>query len=339
MPPKKFEPKILALICKWCTSAGADLAGVSRLSYPSNILPITVNCSGRIDPLFVLRGLENCADGILVSGCHIGDCHYVDGNVKALKRFKFFKMILDEMELGDRVIFEHISASEGAKWAKFAKELTEKIRQLGPSPVGSCGKLTSLYIDETYRKKHGIRDILISLAEKLGYSPDNPVFIEADEVQEGFGWPKRDAEKCIGCYACYSICPEHVITVEDVENKRRYGTLHASCVMCKECQSACPQEAIEVIPGFELLSYLKQEPLWDLETELLQCSLCEEPFNPASFGTELKNRLAAKEAEESISSLQLPFDPYRTCPKCKREAFAKLVTEVAQPAMIAGRRT
>jgi F420-non-reducing hydrogenase iron-sulfur subunit len=336
---KRFEPKILALICKWCTSAGADLAGVSRLVYPPNILPITVNCTGRIDPLFILRGFENGADGVLVSGCHEGDCHYVDGNIKAKKRFDFFKKILDELGIGDRLIFEHVSASEGAKWARITKEFTERIRKLGPSPVKAKKKLTELYIDETYRKKHGIHDILVSIAERIGYDSQEPVFLDKDDIMEGYGFPKRDPEKCIGCYACYSVCPEGVITIKDVEDKRSYGTLHASCVVCKECQKACPQEAIEVIPGFELLSYLKKEPLWDLEISLEKCSFCGELFSPPSFTAELKNRIVAKNAENALYSLNLPFDPYKTCPKCKRETFAQLAAEVAQPAMVAGRRT
>ncbi|MHA2271644.1 MAG: hydrogenase iron-sulfur subunit [Candidatus Hodarchaeales archaeon] len=339
MSAKKFQPKILALICKWCTSAGADLAGVSRQVYPSNILPITVNCTGRIDPLFIIRGLENGADGILVSGCHEGDCHYVDGNIKALKRFNFFKRILDEMGIGNRIIFEHISASEGVKWARVTKEFTETIRKLGPTPVKAGKKLTELYIDETYRKKHGIHDILVSIAKKLKYEPKEPIFFDADEIMEGYGFPKRDPEKCIGCYACYSICPEQVISVEDVEEKRKYGTLHASCVVCKECQKTCPQEAIEVLPGFEILSYLKKEPLWDIDIDLHECSICKELFSPVPFVNELRSRISAKNAQEALNSLQIPFDPFTTCPSCKREIFAKTIVGVAQPAIGTGEKT
>ena len=335
MSSKKFEPKILALICRWCTSAGADLAGVSRLTYPPNILPITVNCTGRIDPLFILRGLENGADGVLVSGCHVGDCHYVDGNVKAMKRFNFFKKILEEMGMGDRVIFEHVSASEGAKWAKITKEFTEKVRRLGPSPLRGNRKVTELYIDESYRKKHGIRDILVSVAEQSGYEPKEKVFFDAEEVMEGYGFPKRDPEKCIGCYACYSVCPEDVITIQDVQDKRKYGTLHAFCVVCKECQKACPQEAIEIVPGFELLSYLKREPLWDLDLEMQKCSICGEYFSVTLFSNELENRIRAKKGDDSISSLNLPFNPFTTCPQCKRESFAKIVAKLAHPNLTA----
>ncbi len=333
----KFEPKILALICRWCTSAGADLAGVSRLEYPPNILPITVNCTGRIDPLFILRGFENGADGVLVSGCHEGDCHYVDGNIKAIKRFNFFKKIFNEIGFGERVIFEHVSASEGAKWQRVTKEFTKKIRKLGPSPIKNPQNLTKLYIDETYRKKHGIHDILVSISEKIGYKPSDSIFFNADEVMEGYGFPKRDSEKCIGCYACYSVCPEQVISLEDVEGKRQYGTLHASCVVCKECEKACPQEAIEVLPGFELVSYLTSQPLMDLEVPLETCSFCGDHFAPIQFSQELKKRIYEKQAEKSVSNLRLPFDPYTTCPKCKRERFSQTIAEVAQPKLYTGR--
>jgi F420-non-reducing hydrogenase iron-sulfur subunit len=94
---KRFEPKITALLCKWCASAGADLAGVSRLEYPPNILPIRVMCSGRVDPLFILRALEAGADGVFIGACHPNDCHYVDGNVKAKKRLDFLLQILERL--------------------------------------------------------------------------------------------------------------------------------------------------------------------------------------------------------------------------------------------------
>lgn len=336
---KQWKPKILGLLCNWCSYAGADLAGTSRIQHPPNVRIIRVNCTGRIDPLFVLRGLEMGADGVLISGCHIGDCHYVEGNIAAKKRFDFFKKILDEMGLGDRITFEHVSAAEGAKWAEVIANFTNKIENLGPTPVKDVSDLTDLDVDETVSKKHKIHEVLVSIARRVDYEPEKVMIFEPEEVMEGYGFPKRDPDKCIGCYACYSVCPEHVISIEDVEDKRKYGTLHTECLVCKECEKACPQEAIEIVPGFELLSFMKEEPLWDLEIGLQKCSVCGEHFSPIPFGEDLKKRLAEKKAVKAIDGLSLPFEPYTTCPTCKREKMAQSIAEVAQPALAAGRKS
>jgi len=131
-----FDPKIVAFCCNWCSYAGADLAGVSRFQYPPTIRVIRVMCSGRIEPVFILRAFEAGADGVLVSGCHIGDCHYIDGNVNAEKRVKATMKILDLIGLGsERLRLEWISASEGMKFAEVVRDFTEKIKELGPSPL------------------------------------------------------------------------------------------------------------------------------------------------------------------------------------------------------------
>jgi len=133
---EEFDPKIVAFCCNWCSYAGADLAGVSRFQYPPTIRVIRVMCSGRIEPVFILKAFEAGADGVLVSGCHIGDCHYIDGNVNAEKRVKATMKILDLIGLGsDRLRLEWISASEGMKFAEVVRNFTEKIKELGPSPL------------------------------------------------------------------------------------------------------------------------------------------------------------------------------------------------------------
>jgi len=133
---EEFDPKIVAFCCNWCSYAGADLAGVSRFQYPPTIRVIRVMCSGRIEPVFILKAFEAGADGVLVSGCHIGDCHYIDGNVNAEKRVKATMKILDLIGLGsDRLRLEWISASEGMKFAEVVRDFTEKIKELGPSPL------------------------------------------------------------------------------------------------------------------------------------------------------------------------------------------------------------
>ncbi|MHA1525656.1 MAG: hydrogenase iron-sulfur subunit [Promethearchaeota archaeon] len=129
-----FEPIIVAFCCNWCSYAGADLAGVSRFQYPPNIRVIRVMCSGRVDPSFVLKSLNNGADGIIVTGCHIGDCHYISGNEYTKDRFeRLFKIIINQLGVNEkRVRLEWISASEGKRFAEVITEFTNTIKKLGP---------------------------------------------------------------------------------------------------------------------------------------------------------------------------------------------------------------
>lgn len=128
-----FEPKIIAFVCKWCTYAGADLAGTSRLSYASNVRIIKLPCTGRIDPIFLLKAFETGADAVLVSGCHPGDCHYSTGNYHARRRWTIFSKLLEFLGVDpDRMFFSWVSASEGQKWANLINGITEKVRQKGP---------------------------------------------------------------------------------------------------------------------------------------------------------------------------------------------------------------
>jgi len=136
-----FEPKIIGFLCNWCSYAGADLAGVSRIQYPSNIRIIRVMCSGRIDPAFVLEALKDGADGVLVAGCHLpSDCHYISGNFKASRRINLLKKVIKEFGFEpERVRLEWISASEGDKFAAVVRDMTEQIRKLGPNPLKAQG--------------------------------------------------------------------------------------------------------------------------------------------------------------------------------------------------------
>ncbi|KAB3544710.1 MAG: hydrogenase iron-sulfur subunit [ANME-2 cluster archaeon] len=132
---EEFEPNILAFCCNWCSYAGADLAGVSRFQYPTNIRIIRVMCSGRVEPAFILEALKDGADGILITGCHIGDCHYIDGNRNAEIRINNTMEALKYLGLDGRLRLEWVSASEGARFAEVVKEFTEEIEKLGPSPL------------------------------------------------------------------------------------------------------------------------------------------------------------------------------------------------------------
>ena len=128
-----FEPKIVGLLCRWCSYAGADLAGTSRKKYAPNVRVVRVMCTGRVEPTFVLKALEKGADGVLIAGCHPGDCHYVEGNYKALRRFLLLKKMLAQMGVEEeRVRMEWVSASEGERFATIVGEMTEQVRKLGP---------------------------------------------------------------------------------------------------------------------------------------------------------------------------------------------------------------
>jgi coenzyme F420-reducing hydrogenase delta subunit len=128
-----WEPKIVAFLCNWCSYAGADLAGTSRAKYPANVRVIKVPCSGRVDPLFILKSFERGADGVLISGCHPGDCHYSSGNYYARRKFAIFRKLLEFYGIDNRrVQFSWVSAAEGAKWARVVNEVTEAIKELGP---------------------------------------------------------------------------------------------------------------------------------------------------------------------------------------------------------------
>jgi F420-non-reducing hydrogenase iron-sulfur subunit len=130
-----FEPRIIALCCNWCSYAGADLAGVSRLQYPPNARIVRVMCSGMIHPNLIVEALTRGADGILVCGCHPGDCHYLDGNLKAEKRAEAVKLMLQDFGIEeDRFRLEWVSASEGPRFAQVMRDFTEQVRRAGPSP-------------------------------------------------------------------------------------------------------------------------------------------------------------------------------------------------------------
>jgi F420-non-reducing hydrogenase iron-sulfur subunit len=128
-----FEPKILGIFCNWCSYTGADLAGTARMKYAPNVRIIRVMCSGRVDPQFILKAFEEGADGVLVAGCHPGDCHYIDGNHKTMGRIPILKRMLEQLGIEkERFRLEWISASEGERVAAVIDEMTEQVRKLGP---------------------------------------------------------------------------------------------------------------------------------------------------------------------------------------------------------------
>lgn len=131
-----YEPKIIAFLCNWCTYTGADLAGTSRLQYPSNVRIVRLMCSGAVDTIYVLKALIEGADGVLIGGCHPGDCHYQSGNYKARRRVTILKKILERLGYDkDRIWLRWISASEGKVFADTVSQMVEALKKKGPNPI------------------------------------------------------------------------------------------------------------------------------------------------------------------------------------------------------------
>ena len=128
-----FEPKIVGFMCNWCSYRGADMAGIARIKSAPNVRIVRVMCSGRVDPVFVLKAFEQGADGVLILGCHPGDCHYAEGNYKTARRVPLLKKMLEQLGIEDgRVHLDWVSAAEGDRFASIVNEMTAKVRELGP---------------------------------------------------------------------------------------------------------------------------------------------------------------------------------------------------------------
>jgi F420-non-reducing hydrogenase iron-sulfur subunit len=142
-----FEPKILSFLCNWCAYAGADLAGISRFQYPPNTRTIRVMCSGRIDPAFIPRAFRAGFDGVMILGCHPGDCHYLSGNIQAERKISLLRRMLDDMGIGkERLLLDWVSAGEGQRFSFLIKQFVEQVRNIGPFPLNDDteGKLRAI---------------------------------------------------------------------------------------------------------------------------------------------------------------------------------------------------
>lgn len=155
----KFEPKILGLLCNWCSYTGADLAGTARMKYPPNVRSVRVMCSGRVDPGFIIDAFRSGADGVLICGCHPGDCHYVEGNYKCMRRIPLTKILLKGLGIDpQRLRLEWVSASEGARFSEVVSEFTEQIRELGPLKLQEWDfdpELSNIPLDEETAEMSG----------------------------------------------------------------------------------------------------------------------------------------------------------------------------------------
>jgi F420-non-reducing hydrogenase iron-sulfur subunit len=147
--PDHFEPKIVSFLCNWCSYAGADLAGTSRIEYPQNIRIIRVPCSGRVDPLFVVKAFLDGADGVMVLGCHPGDCHYQQGNYYAQRRYAIMHRLLEFVGIeSDRLYVDWVSASEGKKFSNVVTNFIVKVREFGPLVLNGKEKLIEPELQE-----------------------------------------------------------------------------------------------------------------------------------------------------------------------------------------------
>jgi F420-non-reducing hydrogenase iron-sulfur subunit len=141
---EKYEPKILALICTYCTYTAADMAGSMRLQYPPNVRVVKLLCTGKVDVLYLLKAFQAGADAVMVSGCEIGDCHFLEGNLRAKERVAHAKVLLEELGLGgDRLEMFHIGASDAPKWAEAVRMMTRRALELGPNPLRGRGHVAA----------------------------------------------------------------------------------------------------------------------------------------------------------------------------------------------------
>lgn len=310
-----WEPTVLGFCCNWCSYAGADLAGVSRLQMPPNFRIMRVMCSGRVDPLFILNALEAGADGVIVMGCHPGDCHYISGNMKAERRAKFLDAILEQIGLKDRFELHWVSASEGPKFQKTITDFVEKVKKLGPSPVNLSPAKVDISKD-SQKRKH-IRDALISLAQAMDFRPEAPIEFEENDVMEGYGFPKWDADKCIGCGTCHLNCPEDVIEMDDRDGWRFLGHKSYDCRTCRICEEMCPEDAIEIKHGFDLTQFLEGGVTEDARMTLRTCTVCSETFATDRQLDSIKSKIEEGDAEKDVPGMRLPDRIFEVCSECK----------------------
>ncbi len=208
----EFEPKILGFLCNWCCYAGADLAGVSRYQYPTNIRVIRVMCSGRVDPAFIFRAFSKGADGVLIGGCWLGECHYAtEGNREALEMTKRCKKLMERIGLNpERLRIEWVSASEGIRFAEIVTNFTKQLKEMGPIGVGEGKDLEQLKLDleaaESYISKK-----LISYYIDPDKCKACMICLRKCPVEAIIGGKNQihviDQEKCIGCGICFQVCP------------------------------------------------------------------------------------------------------------------------------------
>jgi coenzyme F420-reducing hydrogenase delta subunit/ferredoxin len=293
-PRAEWEPRIVALVCNWCTYSGADMAGTARRTYAPNVRIVRLPCTGRLDPLFVVKAFENGADAVIASGCHPGDCHYVQGNMLARRRLTVFRALMDFLGLDrGRLHFAWVSASEGVKWASVVDEVTETVRELGPvgewaAPAGATEfalpdpgpePRTPPSADENERVSAQLRETARALLEDgtasvvIGYTAGSlpgqmvPAFASAPDQAGALAWNER----CANNLAVY--VPEAV--------KRRVGGKVALAV--KSCDAKAVAGLLrehQVTRDDVLLLGVRCDGVWTDGSLALKCYACEDEVSP-----------------------------------------------------------
>ncbi|UCF08390.1 MAG: hydrogenase iron-sulfur subunit [Thermoplasmata archaeon] len=303
-----FEPLIVGFVCNECVYAAADLAGTSRLSYPSNIRLIRVPCSGQVDMIHILRAFENGADGVFVGGCLPEQCHYVDGNEKAEARVLFLKKVLRALGLSEeRLAMQFMSAAMGSEFARAAYEFTAAVRKLGPNPLKKHRGM-DLTMDN---KRVMLREMVLSIAGGLDRSVRDCI-----EPQPGFGEPSLDMEKCLGCGACAYVCKNDAMKAEAADDNVLLKHTYWRCTACGNCRDACPKECIEVERNFDLIRFLSDEEELKAEVGMIACGRCGSAFLPTLLASEMEKLLQNKSLFSSFLIL---------CPTCRRFSQAERI--------------
>ena len=272
---KGFEPSILVFCCNWCSYAGADLAGVSRFQYPPNIRIIRVMCSGRVDPIFILKAFTQGIDGVLVTGCHIGDCHYIEGNENAKLRMEHWHNFIEKIGIErGRFQLHWISASEGKLFSELIKEFTNKIKELGPNPLPRESEQFKGVLN-IYKKKKS-DEIESSLGSDI---------LESDEELENIKEILKNANFCYDCNRCVNVCP---LSHMDIFNPRQLAKdlslLNINeiiennniwlCLTCGQCSEYCPMTKDEI--GVNLVGMMLQlrQHAYKNSLDLESCQQC-----------------------------------------------------------------
>jgi coenzyme F420-reducing hydrogenase delta subunit/Pyruvate/2-oxoacid:ferredoxin oxidoreductase delta subunit len=305
---RNFEPTIVGFVCNECVYAAADLAGTSRLEYPSNIRMIRVPCSGQVDLIHILRAFENGADAVFVGGCLKEQCHYVDGNYKAETRIGFLKRVLKAIGLEEeRLEIHFMSASMAFDFVGVADELTRKIKKLGPSPLKKQKK-TSIYTD---KKRELLRDMLLSISKASGKRIN-----DLNYVFPGFGNVVLDEKECFGCGACAYVCRDGAMAFETKSGNILIKNTYWRCTECRKCAAVCPKDCLDVEKDFDLVRFLKGKEEVEAKVGMTKCQRCGKSFLPDPMTVEMEGILANK----TISSAFLG-----SCPKCRKFNVAEKV--------------
>ncbi len=285
------ERLVVGFCCNECAYAAADLAGSTHRKHPANVLIVRIPCSGTVDPAWILYALAKGADAVFVAGCRKGECHYVDGNLKAEERVEFLKQLLDAIGVEpDRVEMFFMAASEPHKFVAAAEEMSSRLNRLPP--------LDRKPVLRVPKKKENFAESLRSIAKMVKEVRLVPV--------PGFEIPLF-SEECIGCGACAEACPEGALRFEDSKDLRIIYLSASKCVGCGKCVDVCKENKVEALKlGGMTVKQLLEEWSKGPEMKLVRCELCGRPF------------ATSKEIERANSQ--------KICPDCKEKLSARAIS-------------